>query len=340
MRRVHRSCRLVAVALAVIALTLATGCPVVSNLPAPGRTLEQKAAGTGQDYYVYVPSYYTSERQWPVVVTCHGTRPYDTAPAQLEEWKGLAEQKNFLLVVPELQGTKGDFVPAAPEQVRLQLEDEATILAAVRGLKAAYNVDDSRVFLTGWSAGGYAVLFTGLRNPDVFRAISLRQPNFKPELVEMCVPFLDRTQPVQVMYGSLDPLREGATGCIDWLRAHEFDPQTLERPGTHKRDPQPVYNFFAQVVRHQPWVRVQVREDGTDPMKVLLSVKTSFEPVRYLWDFGDDSERLPVATTEHRYTKPGLYNIRVGVWRTDKEKHVRQVQIQVPRVRLGAGGAN
>ncbi|HOA75082.1 MAG TPA: PKD domain-containing protein [Phycisphaerae bacterium] len=325
--------------MAGLILTLTTGCPVVSNLPAPGRILEQKAAETGQDYYVYVPSHYTAERLWPVVITCHGTRPYDTAPAQLAEWKGLAEQKNFLLIVPELKGTVGDFVPSLAEQIRRQMEDEATILSALRSVSAAYSVDPSRVFLTGWSAGGFAVLFTGLRHPEIFRALSLRQTNFNPAFVEPCVPFLDRTQPIQVTYGSLDPLRDHAIKCIEWLRSHEFEPATVERAGTHRRDPVPVYNFFVHVVRHQPWVRIRVKNDPDDPMRLSFSVQTSFDPVNYLWDFGDGTERSPVAAPEHRYEKPGQYNVRVGVWQTEKNRYVRQIQVRVPRVRLGVAPA-
>lgn len=332
----ERTCRFLGLALAGLALTLATGCPVVSNLPAPGRILEQETLDTRQGYYVYVPSHYTAERSWPVVVTCHGTRPYDYAHMQLAEWKGVAEQKNFLLIVPRLKGTVGDFVPPVAEQIRRQLDDEATILSALREVSAKYNVDSMRVFLTGWSAGGYAVLFTGLRNPDVFRALSLRQTNFNAAYVEPCVPFLDRLQPIQVTSGSLDPLREGATACVEWLRSHDFDPVTVERTGTHRREPMPVYDFFVQVVRHQPLVRIQVAEDPNDPMRVRLSVRSSFEPVQYLWDFGDGSERLSTATVDHRYQTPGLYHVRVGVWRSEKDKRVRDVRVQVPRVRLGA----
>ncbi|MBI4580983.1 MAG: prolyl oligopeptidase family serine peptidase [Planctomycetes bacterium] len=321
--------------LAAIALTLATGCPVVSNLAAPGRVVQQKDPDQQREYQLYIPTRYTPAARWPLVVTCHGTRPYDTADSQFDEWKGLAEQKGFLLIAPELKGTVGDFVPPAAEQVRRQLDDEAAILSMVRTVSAGYTIDDSRIFLTGWSAGGYAVLFTGLRNPDVFRALSLRQPNFDPPFFELCVPFMDRYQQIQITFGSLDPLREGAIKCLDWLRAHEFEPVPLERPGTHKRDALPVYNFFADVVRHHPWVRVQMREDGSDPMRILLSVKTSFEPVKYLWDFGDGTPRMPVAAPDHRYAKPGLYSVRVGVWISDKVRQVRQVQVQVPRIRLG-----
>ena len=54
------------------------------------------------------------------------------------------------------------------------------------------------VLFTGWSAGGYPVLFTGLRNPDVFRALALMQPNFEPAFVQPCLPFMDRNQPILV----------------------------------------------------------------------------------------------------------------------------------------------
>lgn len=322
-------------ALAATALTLAAGCPVVSNLPAPGRITVQKDPEQRREYWLYVPTSYTHERSWPLVVACHGTRPFDTGPRQFDEWKGLAEQKGFLLIAPELEGTAGDFVPPAAEQIRRQLSDEAAILAMVRGVSGAYKVDPSRVFLTGWSAGGFAVLFTGLRNPDVFRALALMQPNFNAAFVEPCLPFLDRNQAIMVTYGSLDPLRGGGLKCVDWLRAHEFEPTGLERTGTHRRDPLPVYNFFAQVVRQQPLVRIQVQEDGGDPMHLFFSVRSSFEPVKYLWDFGDGTPRIPAANPDHRYSTPGVYNVRVGVWTEAKNYMVRQVQVQVPRVHLG-----
>jgi acetyl esterase/lipase len=325
----------VGLALAGIALTLATGCPVVQNLPAPGRTLQQKDPEQRRDYSLYIPSYYKSDRAWPLLVTCHGTRPYDTAPRQLTEWKGLAEQKGFLLAVPELNGTSAGLAPPAAEQIRRQLDDEAAILSIVRTVSAAYNVDPAKVFLTGWSAGGFAVAFTGLRHPDVFRALSLRQPNFDPAYVELCVPFLDRNQPIQVMFGDLDPLKPGASKCVEWLRAHDFEPVVNERPGSHKRDPSPVYAFLSDTVRHGSWVRVQVQEDGTDPMRLLLGARSSFKPVKYLWDFGDGSPRVADASPAHRYTQPGEYNIRVGVWVNEKEHVLRQVQVKVPRVRLG-----
>jgi poly(3-hydroxybutyrate) depolymerase len=271
-------CRAVRVALCGLALTGAAGCPVVSNREAPGRQLIEKDPDYGRPYSLYVPTQYheTGEtRRWPLVVTCHGTPPWDTARHQFDEWKGLAEQKGFLLVAPDLIGTRGDFLPSTEEQIERQMADEKAILAIVRAVQAAHSIDDTRVFLTGWSAGGYAVMFTGLRNPNVFRALSVRQGNFEPAFIEPCIPFLDRFQSVQILYGDSDLLKDQALAAVDWLRNHGMEPTVLSRQGFHRRDPEPVFAFFAQVVRSRPWVRVAVADDPLDSMRVRFSTRTS-----------------------------------------------------------------
>lgn len=321
-----------------LVLLCATGCPVVSNREAPGFAFTQQDPDTDRRFHLYVPTRYGDDaagRKWPLVVTCHGTRPWDTASSQLDEWKGLAEQKGFLLVAPELFGTKGDFTPKPAEQIALQMQDEKAILSIVRTIQAARSVDPTRIFLTGWSAGGYAVLFTGLRHPDVFRALSVRQGNFDPAYLEPCIPFLDRFQAVQILYGADDFLKDQATACIAWLRSQGMEPITLGRPGFHKRDPEPVFSFFANVVRDRPWVRLTVEDDPVDPMHIRFGVRTSFEPTQYLWDFGDKSERSPVATPGHRYAEAGFYDVRLAVWPAGGGPYVRQIRLQVPRIRLG-----
>jgi len=316
-----------------IVLTCATGCPVVSNLPAPGRVLTQRDPELGREYYLYVPAGYDDQKRWPLVVTCHGTPYWDTARAQLKTWKGLAEQQGFLLAAPDLMGTA-----SAPhsdrEQIRRQREDEQAILSIVRSIRGARSVDETRIFLTGWSAGAYAVLFTGLRHPDIFRALSIYQGNFDPALVEPCVPFLDRYQRVQVVYGRQDPIAD-AEVCIDWLRAHEMEPEVLERAGIHKRGPEPVCAFFAEVVRKHPWIRLRVHDDPLDDMRMRFSTRASFEPVKFRWDFGDGCGSAET-TPEHQYDKPGQYVVRVALWASDDRYHIRRVQLRVPRIRIGA----
>ncbi len=318
---------------------LSAGCPVTQTLPAPGQRLTLRDPQFKREYHLYVPSYYHAQRRWPLVVTCHGTRPFDTAPAQLDEWKGLAEARGFLVAAPELVGTSA-LEPAVSAQIGKQVEDEKAILAIVRDISAARNIDDTRVFLTGWSAGSYAVLYTGLRHPDIFRALVVRQGNFKAEYFEPCVPFLDRYQPVLFIFGNLDPLKDEGLKAIDWLKGHALEPQRIERTGPHRRDPEPVYSFFVDVVRHRPWIRITIEDDPQDPMTVRLGVKASFEPARYLWDFGDDSPRTNVATPVHRYQRPGAFTVKLAAYTGGDRTFVRQIQLKIPRVRLGTTAIN
>ena len=321
--------------LSLLALTWATGCQVVSNLPTPGRIFTLREPAYGREYRLYVPSHYgeSNDRRWPLVVVCHGTKPFDTARLQLKAWKGLAEREGFLVVAPELIGTAGGIRRDPADQIRRQIEDEKAILSTVRAICAARRVDETRVFLTCWSAGGYAVLFTGLRNPDVFRALSLYQGNFDPEFVEPCIPFLDRYQQVQIVHGRLDPI-DNTQACIDWLRGHQFEPVILERPGSHRRDPSVIFDFFSDVVRKHPWIRVHVQDDPADDMRMRFRAKASFEPVRFRWDFGDEQGSTD-PTPEHRYDKPGTYTVRVALWASDKRYDIRRVKLQIPRIRIG-----
>ncbi|NLX12151.1 MAG: prolyl oligopeptidase family serine peptidase [Phycisphaerales bacterium] len=335
----RRNIRVYVRILSALSLVFCAGCMVVDNRPAPGQLLLQTDPEYGRNYHLYVPSRNNQGRAWPLIIACHGTIPWDSADRQVAQWKGLAEEKGFLVAAPELRGTKGDFPPATEEQIRRQLEDEKIILSVVKAIRAARNVDENRVFLTGWSAGAYAVLFTGLRNPDTFRAIAVSQGNFKADFVEPCIPFIDRYQPVNIVYNSEDLLlKADAPTCIDWLRAQGMHPTVLERPGIHKRDPEPIFNFFVDCARRIPWIRVSVTYDPGDPMEVAFIASSSFEPTQFLWDFGDET-RASSPAPRHRYEKPGRYLAKAALWAPNGKSYVRQISLQVPPVRLGAAAS-
>ena len=82
-----------------------------------------------------------------------------------------------------------------------------------------------------------------------------------------------------------------------------------------------------------------VIDDATDAMKVQFNVRSSLEPERQLWDFGDGTERSSEAEPAHRYEQPGTYTVRLAIWPGSGGPYVRQIQLRVPRVRLGVGPA-
>jgi len=311
------------------------GCPVTQNVDVPG-IIQRVENPEGQyTYYLYVPSYYKPRRVWALVVTCHGTPPWDTAERQIKEFVDLAERKGFLVASPELRGTRGDFVPSPPEQIARQLADEKVILSVVSQIQAAYNVGQDRVFLTGWSAGGYAVLFTGLRHPEVFRALAVRQGNFDPRFLEPCLPFLDPYQPICVIYGSTDLLKSQAEACLQWLRDHHMFVSYRETVGAHRRHPEEAYKFFRKCLERYPWIRVYATGCGpARPTGVRFRAVCSPKPVAYSWDFGDGQKSSEVRPL-HVYRRKGEYTVRLSVRLRNGRVHSRTVRIQVPPALLG-----
>jgi predicted esterase len=324
----------------IYAVFAAGGCVVPQNLNLPAPIREATEPDNSERYYLYVPSYYEQSKPLPLVVTCHGTTPWDTAQSQIQEWADLAERKRFIVAAPELVGTRGDFLWTVEEQIRRQNTDEQHILAVVRHVRAGYSVMPDRVFLTGWSAGSYAVLHTGLRNPNIFRALAVRQGNFDERAMAQTLPFLDHYQPIHVFYGVTDILVKPQTvQCLEWLRQQHMYVHEEQTTGSHKRQPEVAYQFFRTVIQREPLLHVRAFDAaGDNDLAVAFKADTSPQPVAFLWQFGDDQvSRDPEPT--HAYQKPGEYQIQLTVRYEDKKQRIRRFQIQVPQSRIGIGRA-
>lgn len=311
------------------------GCPQYADPTAPREIHRVEEPRTRSDYYVYVPTAGDDGKPLPLVVLCHGTTPWDSPKRQIRDWVKLAEEKAFIVAAPRLRGTRGDFPPAAPKQMALQREDEATILAVVRHVRAANNIAPQRIFLTGWSAGGYAVLYTGLRNPDLFRALAVLQGNFRADYLSGVADAIDPYQPVYVLHGTTDILTGGqGQACIDWLYKHNAYVIDGTVPGPHRSHPEAANEFFEKVIREIPWMRL--RAFGVHPQQPLMvnfKARMSFEPEFYAWSFGD-GQSSPVASPTHTYAQPGAYTVTL-VATTARGKEVkRSIQVRVPQANL------
>ena len=82
------------------------------------------------------------------------------------------------------------------------------------------------------------------------------------------------------------------------------------------------------------WAGACYPDEADDPMRVRFSVKSSFNPSKVLWDFGDE-QQSPEHAPWHSYEKSGTYEVRVALWKPNGKYHIRKVRLQMPRVRLG-----
>ncbi len=285
------------------------GCPQYSDPTVPNEILERAEPITGEKYLLYVPSIYDAERAHPLLVACHGTRPFDYPTRQIKDWVKLSEEFGFLVVAPFLEGTSANVFRKVEDQIELQRHDEQHILNVVRHVRGGYNISEDRIFITGWSAGNYAVLYTGLRHPHLFRAVAVLQGNFNASYFTDVVNSIDPHQPVLVLYGTEDLLmqRDGKR-CAAWLEDHGVLLVDSEISGGHQGHPSDACDFFRRVVRTVPWLHIRAIESPGDPFTVTFKIRGSFEPVAYRWSFGDGATS-PVATPVHTYAATGTYRV-------------------------------
>jgi poly(3-hydroxybutyrate) depolymerase len=220
------------------------GCavPQPQNTPVDPRLIAEPI--TGGVYYLYVPSTYRRDRPAPLIVSCHGTDPFDVAAYQVGEWKMLAEQHGCLLVCPKLSSTDG--LLGSGSITRL-LADERLIMSILGQLHYLYAIDRRNVLMTGFSGGGFPVYFVGLRHPDLFTCVVARNANFNQRVLEGWYPPEARRTPAMVYFGQNDPvaIRAQSRRAIDYLRGAGFEVETAIVPGSgHERRPQIAMDFW------------------------------------------------------------------------------------------------
>lgn len=320
----------------VLLLPLCAGCPSLTPLPSQAAVREMVEQETGRPYQLYVPSIYNTRRPWPVVIACHGTEPYDNPSRQMSEWAQFGEDQGIIVIAPTLLAAKGDFPPPVDKQIALQRSDEAAILNMVRAIKASHRVAEEQVFMTGWSAAAYVILHTGMSHPDIFRALLIRQGTFDERFVDVSERQLDRWQPIKIIYGRTDFLRDQAVACIKWLRDRGQYVEELEVAGTHRRlEPETAWKFFREVVSKRPWIRMRNwTPDPRQPLTIAFAVDAVPPAKNLKWFFGDGADSFDPQPT-HTYTAGGDYEVTLNVDLGGGKKFQRK-----RTVRVFQGGAN
>jgi poly(3-hydroxybutyrate) depolymerase len=240
--RVMRSGLSAAYAAAVTVLLC--GCAVTQPQNTPVSHRAEIDPSTGRLYYIYVPSTYRHERPAPVIVSCHGTPPYDVAGHHIREWKMLGEENGCIVVAPTLIGTDG-LVGDGP--IVGMLECERSILSILSLLGYRYNIDRANIMISGFSGGGFPTYWVGLRNPDVFSVVVARNCNFNEGNLHGWYPQDALLSDVMVYYGENDPgaIVAQSKSAIRYLQSHGFKVETAVIPGKgHERHPEVAMRFF------------------------------------------------------------------------------------------------
>ncbi len=150
--------------------------------------------GSRGGYSLYVPEFYAPDRAWPLVMALHGGS--GNGRNFLWSWLRDARSQGAILIAPTATGPTwalmGDDTDT-PNFVR--------ILDTVR---SRWNIDASRMLLTGMSDGGTFCYVSGLEGTSPFTHLAPVSATFHPLMAEMASPDRLRGLPLYLVHGALD----------------------------------------------------------------------------------------------------------------------------------------
>jgi len=192
------------------------------------RTLHIAGLGSGtQNYYVYLPSDYTPTRSWPMLLALHGVAPSGDSYARStrDSWVGAAKSGQFIVVAPVaddvFQCWDGSKYVACESWLMppAQPSDLDLFAAVLADMESAYNIERTRIYGWGFSAGAHVMDLLGVTDvSDAFNASTMAAYSVSSGVLQgwVCpgptdagcaslLANLPRKIPVDIHIGTTDP---------------------------------------------------------------------------------------------------------------------------------------
>ena len=173
-------------------------------------------------YVVYVPTSYGPKRPMPTIIFLNGY-----GECGRDGWRQVFHLGNAIM----LDAEKWPFIVIFPQKQSNEsfwADEEIVMMSAFEQTKKEYNLDLSRVYLTGLSQGGYGTWAIAARHPNMFAAIAPvcggGDEAMAKKLAEM---------PVWAFHGEADTtvLPEKSKEMVDWIKAAGGDAKLTTYPG-------------------------------------------------------------------------------------------------------------
>lgn len=145
-------------------------------------------------FSAYVPEYYDPSVAWPLVVALHGGS--GNGRSFLWSWLRDARSRGAILAAPTATGRTWAISGPDPDTPNL-----GRLLGYVR---SRWNIDDSRILLTGMSDGGAFSYVSGLEAASPFTHLAPVSAAFHPMLASLAEPARLRGLPIHIVHGALD----------------------------------------------------------------------------------------------------------------------------------------
>src|ERR1700736_841164 len=154
--------------------------------------------GSRGGFSLYVPEYYTPDRAWPLVMALHG----GSGNGRGFLWSWLRDARSFgaILVAPTATGgtSKNTWALMGEDT------DSPNLARILESVQNRWNIDPTKLLLTGMSDGGTFCYVSGLESASPFTHLAPVAATFHPLMAEMADAERLRRLPVYLVHGRLD----------------------------------------------------------------------------------------------------------------------------------------
>jgi phospholipase/carboxylesterase len=152
------------------------------------------ASSSRGGFSVYVPEYYTPDRNWPLLMALHGGS--GNGRSFLWSWLRDARTQGAILVAPTAVGNTWALMG--------EDADTPNLLRILDFVRNRWNIDPARLLLTGISDGGTFCYVTGFESTSPFTHLAPIAATFHPLMAEIADAERLRGLPVYIVHGRLD----------------------------------------------------------------------------------------------------------------------------------------
>ena len=196
-------------------------------IPEPGsQTPQEINVNILLKYLLYLPENYDPNRKegYPTILFLHGAGERGDSVQAVTMWgpPKIAEKKGLPFIVISPQCPKGHWWTSMMYPLKSLLDYSIK----------TYNIDTSRIYLTGLSMGGYGTFAFSLLYPQYFAAVAPMCGGGTPSMVNFCKDY----PPAWVFHGDADKIVpiESSQIMVDALRKAGFDVKfTIYKGGDH-----------------------------------------------------------------------------------------------------------
>jgi phospholipase/carboxylesterase len=166
---------------------------------ATGIIHDRNEPGSRGGFSLYVPEYYTPDRAWPLVMALHG----GSGNGRGFLWSWLRDARSFGAILAAPTAT-GSTLNKSTWALMGEDTDTPNLARILDSLRSRWNIDPTRLLLTGMSDGGTFCYVTGLERASPFTHLAPVAATFHPLMAETADAERLRGLPVHIVHGRLD----------------------------------------------------------------------------------------------------------------------------------------